>query len=102
MNGYSSTPASWAASRMAEGSLRAIRSTSGNVALDPVGKLCIDSAVPAADQTLLILGASGDLTARLLLPGLAGLLASGGVRDSRLTLIGSGAEDWDDERWRKC
>jgi hypothetical protein len=29
-------------------------------------------------QTLLILGAGGDLTARLLLPGLGGLLAAGG------------------------
>jgi glucose-6-phosphate 1-dehydrogenase len=33
---------------------------------------------PAGDeQTLLVLGASGDLTARLLLPGLGGLLAAG-------------------------
>src|SRR5215210_562882 len=51
------------------------------------------------DQTLLILGASGDLTARLLLPGLGGLLASG-VGEG-LSLIGSGIDDWDDERWRK-
>jgi glucose-6-phosphate 1-dehydrogenase len=50
-------------------------------------------------QTLLILGASGDLTARLLLPGLGGLLASDdGIE---LLLLGSAAEDWDDERWRK-
>lgn len=53
----------------------------------------------ASEQTLLILGASGDLAARLLLPGLAGLLASGS--DIKMTLLGSGAEDWDDERWRK-
>jgi glucose-6-phosphate 1-dehydrogenase len=50
-------------------------------------------------QTLLILGASGDLTGRLLLPGLAGLLATGAGEG--LTLLGSGMEDWDDERWRK-
>jgi glucose-6-phosphate 1-dehydrogenase len=31
--------------------------------------------VSSSRQTLLILGASGDLTARLLLPGLGGLLA---------------------------
>jgi glucose-6-phosphate 1-dehydrogenase len=49
-------------------------------------------------QTLLILGASGDLTARLLLPGLGALIASGEVED--LLLIGSGTDDWDDERWR--
>lgn len=51
------------------------------------------------DQTLLILGAGGDLTARLLLPGLGGLLASGAA--GGLLLVGSGVEDWDDERWRE-
>ena len=49
-------------------------------------------------QTLLILGASGDLTARLLLPGLGGLLAAGGAKD--LELVGSAVDDWDDDRWR--
>jgi len=49
-------------------------------------------------QTLLILGASGDLTARLLLPGLGGLLAD--QEESDLLLVGSGIEDWDDDRWR--
>ena len=53
----------------------------------------------AAQQTLLILGASGDLTARLLLPGLGGLLAGGGVKD--LLLVGSGRDGWDDNRWRR-
>ncbi|MGC9666116.1 glucose-6-phosphate dehydrogenase [Planosporangium sp. 12N6] len=51
-----------------------------------------------AEQTLLILGASGDLTARLLLPGLAGLLASG--RGQGLSLVGAGMDGWDDDRWR--
>lgn len=50
-------------------------------------------------QTLLILGATGDLTGRLLLPGLGGLLATG-VGDG-LMILGSGTQDWDDERWRK-
>lgn len=49
-------------------------------------------------QTLLILGASGDLTARLLLPGLGALLSAGGPEG--LQLIGSGLDDWDDDRWR--
>jgi glucose-6-phosphate 1-dehydrogenase len=49
-------------------------------------------------HTLLILGAGGDLTARLLLPGLGTLLAGGAMKD--LLLIGSGRDDWDDERWR--
>ena len=52
-----------------------------------------------AAKTLLILGASGDLTARLLLPGLGGLIAAGGAEG--LLLIGSGADDWDDARWRE-
>jgi glucose-6-phosphate 1-dehydrogenase len=50
-------------------------------------------------QTLLILGATGDVTERWLLPGLGGLLASGGAEG--LSLIGVGLEDWDDDRWRK-
>ncbi len=50
-----------------------------------------------AARTLLILGAAGDLTARLLLPGLGTLVASGAVDD--LLLIGSDRDDWDDARW---
>ena len=50
-------------------------------------------------QTLLILGASGDLSARLLLPGLGGLLASGGGEG--ISLVGSDVKDWDDKRWRE-
>ena len=50
-------------------------------------------------QTLLVLGAAGDLTARLLLPGLGTLLAVGGAGD--LLLVGSGRDDWDDDRWRE-
>ena len=49
-------------------------------------------------QKLLILGAAGDLTDRLLLPGLATLLVSGGVGD--LLSIGSHRDDWDDDGWR--
>lgn len=50
------------------------------------------------EQTLLILGASGDLTARLLLPGLGGLLAA--EEESDLFLVGAGTDDWDDDHWR--
>jgi len=50
-------------------------------------------------MTLCILGASGDLTSRLLLPGLGGLLATGDVRG--LSLIGSALTDWHDEEWRR-
>jgi glucose-6-phosphate 1-dehydrogenase len=50
-------------------------------------------------QTLLILGATGDLTARLLLPGLGALVASGG--GEQLLLVGSGRDGWDDNRWRQ-
>ncbi|HEX7398084.1 MAG TPA: glucose-6-phosphate dehydrogenase [Propionibacteriaceae bacterium] len=46
---------------------------------------------------LIILGASGDLTHRLLLPGLGTLLKA----DHGITvhLVGAGAEDWDQSHW---
>lgn len=49
-------------------------------------------------KTLLILGASGDLTGRLLLPGLARLVAMG--RAPGLKLVGAGAEDWSPGQWK--
>ncbi|MDO9396631.1 MAG: glucose-6-phosphate dehydrogenase [Herbiconiux sp.] len=49
-------------------------------------------------DTLLIFGASGDLTARLLLPGLGQLLTAQPER--RLQLIGAGGTEWSDEEWR--
>ncbi|HSN35872.1 MAG TPA: glucose-6-phosphate dehydrogenase [Arthrobacter sp.] len=48
-------------------------------------------------KTLLILGASGDLTGRLLLPGLARLVSRG--RADGLTLVGAGSDDWTQEQW---
>ncbi|KAA9089481.1 glucose-6-phosphate dehydrogenase [Microbacterium radiodurans] len=51
-----------------------------------------------ADTTLIILGASGDLTARLLLPALGQLLAREPER--RVRLHGAGVDDWSDDRWR--
>jgi glucose-6-phosphate 1-dehydrogenase len=48
-------------------------------------------------RTLLILGASGDLTGRLLLPGLARLVNSG--RAGALTLVGAGSDDWTGKQW---
>ncbi len=50
-------------------------------------------------KSLLILGASGDLSGRLLLPGVGGLVTA--HPDKPLRLVGSGAEDWDDTRWRQ-
>ncbi|GAA2241780.1 glucose-6-phosphate dehydrogenase [Herbiconiux moechotypicola] len=50
-------------------------------------------------DTLLIFGASGDLTARLLLPGLGQLLTAQPER--RLQLIGAGGVSWTDEQWRE-
>ncbi|MDX2377952.1 glucose-6-phosphate dehydrogenase [Microbacterium sp. LRZ72] len=52
-----------------------------------------------AETTLLILGASGDLTSRLLLPALGQLLTREPQR--RVHLQGAGREEWDDERWRE-
>jgi glucose-6-phosphate 1-dehydrogenase len=49
-------------------------------------------------KTLLILGATGDLTKRLLLPGLGGLLASDDT--SGLTVIGSAMQKHSDGSWR--
>lgn len=50
-----------------------------------------------ASATLLILGADGDLTRRLLLPGLGTLLAA---NDVELEVIGSGLGDLGDTEWR--
>ena len=50
-------------------------------------------------QTLLILGASGDLTGRLLLPGLARLAAAG--RAEGLRLVGAGSDPWTREQWQE-
>jgi glucose-6-phosphate 1-dehydrogenase len=47
--------------------------------------------------TLVVLGAAGDLTSRLLLPGLARLVSG---RDLTLRLVGSDRADWYDDRWR--
>lgn len=49
--------------------------------------------------TLLILGASGDLTSRLLLPALGQLLAREPQR--AITLLGAGADDWSTEQWQQ-
>ncbi|MEZ2370916.1 glucose-6-phosphate dehydrogenase [Arthrobacter sp. RCC_34] len=50
-------------------------------------------------KTLLILGASGDLTGRLLLPGLASLVSAG--RAPGLTLVGAGTEPWTPSKWQR-
>jgi glucose-6-phosphate 1-dehydrogenase len=50
-----------------------------------------------ASATLLILGADGDLTSRLLLPGLGTLLAA---HDLELEVIGTGLGDLDEAAWR--
>ncbi len=49
-------------------------------------------------KTLVILGASGDLTGRLLLPGVARLIASG--RAPGITLVGAGSDDWSASQWQ--
>lgn len=48
--------------------------------------------------TLFILGATGDLTSRLLLPSLAAQLSKNPER--RVILRGAGTEDWDAATWR--
>src|SRR5262249_28909152 len=50
-------------------------------------------------ERLVLLGATGDLTARFLLPGLAALRNGGYIGDG-FRLIGVGREDWGDEQFR--
>lgn len=50
------------------------------------------------DGTLVILGATGDLAGRLLLPGLASLVAADSTRG--LQLVGAGESDWTQQQWR--
>lgn len=52
-----------------------------------------------ASTTLVILGASGDLTARLLLPALGQLLTA--EPDRRVRVIGAGTQDWSDDELRE-
>ena len=70
-------------------------------ASDPATEATIgDEGGPSSEPvTLLILGASGDLAARLLMPGLGGLLAHEPVR--RVQLIGAGVEEYSDEQWHQ-
>ena len=59
-----------------------------------------DPADNPSIDTLLILGASGDLTGRLLLPAIGQLLTSP-EGPERLSIVGAGAEPWDADRWRQ-
>ncbi|WP_116451997.1 glucose-6-phosphate dehydrogenase [Blastococcus litoris] len=51
-------------------------------------------------RTFVVLGGSGDLTGRLLLPGLAELEAAGELGDDFAVLVVS-RPDWDDDRYRR-
>ncbi|GAA5112836.1 glucose-6-phosphate dehydrogenase [Pseudonocardia adelaidensis] len=51
-------------------------------------------------ERLAIFGATGDLTARYLLPGLAALRAAGHLGDG-FRLTGAGREDWDGDEFRR-
>lgn len=62
------------------------------------GKQAGPGAGSGQTQTLLILGARGDLTARLLLPGLGGLVASSSLTD--LFLVGSDRGEQGDDAWQ--
>ena len=50
-------------------------------------------------RSFVVLGGTGDLTGRLLLPGLAELLAAG-VLDDGVDLLAVGREDWTDDEYR--
>ncbi|GAA2726244.1 glucose-6-phosphate dehydrogenase [Cellulomonas aerilata] len=49
---------------------------------------------------LVLLGATGDLAGRFLLPALAGLLGDGTLPDD-LRVVGAAQQDWDDETFRE-
>src|SRR3712207_4748076 len=49
---------------------------------------------------LVLLGATGDLAGRFLLPALAGLVAAGDVPDG-LRVVGAAEQDWDDDTFRE-
>ena len=51
-------------------------------------------------RSVLVLGASGDLAGRLLLPALGQLMA-GSQGPGKLRVIGAGTEQWDDAAWRE-
>jgi len=58
------------------------------------------ASVPDASvTTLVLLGASGDLANRLLMPALGSLLDAEPQRRG-LVLVGAGADDWDDQTWK--
>jgi glucose-6-phosphate 1-dehydrogenase len=59
-------------------------------------------AVPMSNpvQTFLLLGASGDLAGRLLLPALGELLDAEPARRD-VVLVGAGSEAWDEATWRE-
>jgi glucose-6-phosphate 1-dehydrogenase len=50
-------------------------------------------------ERLVIFGATGDLTARYLLPGIVALRAAGRLPE-KFRLTGAGREDWDTDRYR--
>jgi glucose-6-phosphate 1-dehydrogenase len=52
-------------------------------------------------DTLLVLGADGDLTRRLLLPGLAALLGSDWEPRRRLRVLGAGLGELDERSWQR-
>ena len=55
---------------------------------------------PEQIDRLVLLGATGDLTGRLLLPALAGLIAAGWA-PAHLQITGVGRDDWSDEEFRQ-
>ncbi|MCY0905499.1 glucose-6-phosphate dehydrogenase [Arthrobacter sp. H14-L1] len=87
----SAAPAGTTASRAG----KATASRAGKASAGRAGKVSQDDG---AIRTLLILGASGDLTGRLLLPGVARLIAAG--RADGITVIGAGSDDWSQEQWQ--
>jgi glucose-6-phosphate 1-dehydrogenase len=70
---------------------------STHAALLPVERSSADTGQHTGQRTLVIFGASGDLSARLLLPGLGSLLA--GPRATSVRIIGTGRSPLAPDEW---
>jgi glucose-6-phosphate 1-dehydrogenase len=82
---------------LAVAALRAARQADGVTQTSTSHAPTVPSDEGTQIRTLLVLGATGDLAGRLLLPGLGRLLATGRAADLRL--VGSGSEDWSADQW---
>ena len=73
-----------------------ISASTSNAEMDPLFCICDQRITPCA---IVILGATGDLSARKLMPALFSLYLNGGLPDT-YTIVGCGRTDLSDEAFR--